>query len=206
MYSKRIREYTSYEVLRRRKGGPVDREARADAGKKLRALYLSLGMDLAGCAQFLQVSERTLHNWQSGRHVIPFAVMKLLRLLNRSELPGPTWAGWFFVGGKLVSPEGRTFVGTDASWWGLLVRQAAMFRECYARESIRQRLERVEVAERRSAGDGVDSGRAPAAGPGGAPLAGGWPGTARSAGPNLFQSHIATEHDCSVEQRERAHA
>lgn len=45
-------------------------------------MYVSLGMDLAACAQFLQGSQRTLHNWQSGRHVIPFAVYKLLGLLN----------------------------------------------------------------------------------------------------------------------------
>jgi hypothetical protein len=45
------------------------------------------------------------------------------------ELPGDSWAGWCFHGGKLWTPEGRSFVGTDASWWSLLVRRAAMFDE-----------------------------------------------------------------------------
>lgn len=78
-------------------------------------------------ANYLQVSERTLHNWESGRHVIPFAVYKLLRLLSGMDLPGPSWEGWHFSGGKLYTPEGHSFTGKDGSWWSLLVRRAAMF-------------------------------------------------------------------------------
>ena len=167
---------------RRRKGGPIDLDSRLDAGRKLRAMYLSLDMDLAACAQFLQVSQRTLHNWQSGRHVIPFAVYKLLRLLNRMDLPGPTWAGWYFVAGKLVSPEGRTFEGTDSSWWSLLIRQAAMFRTGYARAALFERATKAQGDERRPGAQGsaarVDGGRRSA--PGSAAI-----GAARSAGPNV---------------------
>ncbi len=90
-------------------------------------MYRNLGLDLPGCAKLLHVTERTLHNWESGKHDIPFAAYKLLRLLNRMELPGDSWAGWCFHGGKLWTPEGRSFVGTDGSWWSVLVRRAAMF-------------------------------------------------------------------------------
>ena len=96
-------------------------------------MYRSLGLDLAGCAKFLHVTERTLHNWESGKHDIPYATYKLLRLMNGLELPGQSWAGWEFRGGKLWSPEGRSFEGTDGSWWSLLVRQAHGFRELMAR-------------------------------------------------------------------------
>lgn len=92
-------------------------------------MYQSLGLDLSGCAQLLHVSERTLHNWACGKHDIPYATYRLLRLLNRMELPGQTWQGWSFHGHKLISPEGHVFVGTDSAWWGLLVRRAAMFGE-----------------------------------------------------------------------------
>ncbi|MGE8441828.1 MAG: DUF3653 domain-containing protein [Comamonas testosteroni] len=27
------------------------------------------------------------------------------------ELPGKAWQGWCFAGGKLISPEGRSFEG-----------------------------------------------------------------------------------------------
>jgi hypothetical protein len=94
---------------------------------RFKAMYQSLGMDLAACAKYLHVTERTLHNWLSGKHDIPFAAYKLLRLLNRMDLPGQAWDGWCFSNGKLWSPEGRSFDPVDASWWGLLVRRAHAF-------------------------------------------------------------------------------
>lgn len=106
---------------------------RLDLARKFKAMYRSLGMDLSECAKFLHVTERTLHNWESGKHDIPYATFKLLRLMNGLELPGKTWAGWEFQGGKLWSPEGRSFEGTDGSWWSLLVRQAHGFRELLVR-------------------------------------------------------------------------
>lgn len=45
-------------------------------------MYQSLGLDLPGCAQLLHVSERTLHNWACGKHDIPYATYRLLRLLK----------------------------------------------------------------------------------------------------------------------------
>jgi hypothetical protein len=92
-------------------------------------MYRNLGMDRVSCADFLHVNLRTLHNWESGKHDIPFATYKLLRLLNRMELPGKAWEGWCFHHGTLYSPEGHPFVGTDSSWWSLLIRRAAMFSE-----------------------------------------------------------------------------
>ncbi|WP_440112175.1 VC1465 family Xer recombination activation factor [Acidovorax sp. BL-A-41-H1] len=90
-------------------------------------MYRNLGWDQAACAKNLHITRRTLHNWESGRHDIPYTAYRLLRLLNRMELPGESWSGWCFHGGVLYSPEGRGFVGTDGSWWSLLVRRAAMF-------------------------------------------------------------------------------
>jgi len=51
-------------------------------------------------------------------------VFRLLRLERRLDLPGPHWAGWYFSRGALVTPEGRSIEGYEASWWSLLVRQA----------------------------------------------------------------------------------
>lgn len=106
-----------------------DPETRAQLAFRFRAMYRSLGLDLEGCAKLLHVTERTLHNWQSGKHDIPYSAYRLLRLLNRMELPGASWSGWCFHGGKLWSPEGHGFAGTDGSWWSLLIRQARFFPE-----------------------------------------------------------------------------
>ena len=78
-------------------------------------MHRSLGLDLEGCAKLLHATERTLHNWQSGKHDIPYSACRLWRLLNRIELPGPSWDGWCFVGGVLYTPEGRPITGKDGS-------------------------------------------------------------------------------------------
>ena len=96
-------------------------------------MYRNLGLDLSGCAKLLHVTERTLHNWESGKHDIPYATFKLLRLLNGMELPGESWRGWSFRGDKLRSPEGHLIAGTDGAWWSLLVRQARYFGPLQAR-------------------------------------------------------------------------
>ena len=43
-------------------------------------MYRSLGWSRADCAKFLHVTERCVHNWEAGRHAIPFAAFKLLRI------------------------------------------------------------------------------------------------------------------------------
>lgn len=100
------------------------RQTRIEQGRKLRAMYRSLGLSRAQCAQFLHVSLRTLHNWESGTHAIPFAAFKLLRIHCHMELPGAAWRGWSLSRGKLCTPEGHELDPRDAAWWSLLVRRA----------------------------------------------------------------------------------
>lgn len=127
-----------------------DPQTRAQLALRFRAMYQSLGLDLPGCAKLLHVTERTLHNWMSGKHDIPYTAYRLLRLLNRMELPGQTWDGWCFYGGKLWSPEGRSFTGTEAAWWSLLVRRASMFSKHQRRKdgSSAARTDTAAQAER----------------------------------------------------------
>ena len=96
------------------------------------------GLKVHQVAQALQVTERTVYAWFSGKTAVPYAAYKLLRILNRFELPG--WPGWHMHSGKLWTPEGFGFDPTDGSWWSLLVRQARGFRGQYERAN---RLERV---------------------------------------------------------------
>jgi transcriptional regulator with XRE-family HTH domain len=156
-------------------------------GQRLRSMYRNLGMQRPDAAKFLQVSERTLHNWESGRHVIPFAVYKLLRLLNRMDLPGPDWDGWYFQANKLCSPEGRSFAATDASWLSLLVRRAGMFGRLYA-DNVRLRSMAMgaERPDRETSASGLSGTAREAACP--EPTA----GAARSAGLDLSIRHFGT--------------
>jgi hypothetical protein len=100
---------------------------------RFRALLAHLGLSHPEAAKLLHVSLRTLQNWLSGHHAVPYTAYKLLRLMRYMELPGPSWAGWHFSQGQLVTPEGRTISGKDGAWWSLLVRQAHGFGELYKR-------------------------------------------------------------------------
>jgi DNA-binding XRE family transcriptional regulator len=95
-----------------------------EQGRKLRALYRSLGYSRAGCAKFLHISERCLRNWETGRHRVPYATLRLLRITCYMELPGKDWQGWHLGAGKLWTPEGHGLDPHDAQWWSLLSRRA----------------------------------------------------------------------------------
>ena len=56
---------------------PADR---AEHARRFRALLADLGLKHPDAAQMLHVSLRTLHNWLSGRHEVPYAAYQLLRL------------------------------------------------------------------------------------------------------------------------------
>lgn len=197
--------YTSYLLKQRGKHRRFDPDTRTELAFRFKALYRNLGLDLAGCAKLLHVTERTLHNWDSGKHDIPYSAYRLLRLLNRMELPGESWSGWCFHSGKLWTPEGRSFVGTDGSWWSLLVRRAACFDTMFKRSGQFEQALMALAAERRDgdvaslrAADVAGSAASREAGPvGGGPACGEVPagaGERREAPePNLLIVHFPTQ-------------
>lgn len=91
---------------------------------RLSALLAEQGLSHPEAAQLLHVSLRTLQNWLSGKHQIPYMAFKLLRLLRYTELPGKGWHGWHFSRGLLVTPEGRTISPQESAWWSLMVRKS----------------------------------------------------------------------------------
>lgn len=129
----------------RRRRPASNPQTRQEQGQRFRALYASLGFKAADVAQLLQVTERSVHNWVSGAVPVPYMAIKLLRLMLRYELPGKDWDGWHLSAGKLYTPEGFELNPHDFTWWGLLVRRAAMFSVCY------RGLNHLRVAGRGSA-------------------------------------------------------
>ena len=75
-------------------------------------MYRSLGGSRADCAKHLHVTERCLRNREAGRHAIPFAAFRLLRISCYMELPGKDWDGWHLGAGKLWTPERRGLTRT----------------------------------------------------------------------------------------------
>ena len=102
----------------------------------------------------LHVSLRTVHNWFSGRHQVPYIAYKLLRLLRYMELPGKSWEGWHFTRGMLVTPEGRTISGKDGSWWSLLVRQSRCYVDLAAKNQATQKKAVEHAKGSHASGDG----------------------------------------------------
>ncbi|WP_283957798.1 VC1465 family Xer recombination activation factor [Variovorax sp. 3P27G3] len=159
---------------------------RAAIAARFKVLCLDAGLKVPDVAQTLQVTERTVYAWFSGKTAVPYSAYKLLRILNRFELPG--WPGWHMHSGKLWTPEGFAFDPTDGAWWSLLVRQARAFKVVYGRLTSLE----VQLGEARAAQDkelATQDGAAGAApGPAKAKLDG-----RRAAPPNLFLKHFRTQ-------------
>lgn len=158
---------------------------RAAIAARFKVLCLDAGLKVPDVARTLQVTERTVYAWFSGKTAVPYSAYRLLRILNRFELPG--WPGWHMHSGKLWSPEGFGFDPTDGAWWALLVRQARSFRILYARGS-REAMGAAGRPEPDAA-----SGRAASGGPA-APGQAGEAAGRRAAPPNLFLKHFRTRN------------
>ena len=99
------------------------------AGDRFRIARQDCWLTLPQAAKVLQVTERTLHNWEAGTCRVPYAAYKLMRLMAGGNLKHlcPTWDGWTLQRGKLISPEGRQFAPGDMAWLSLLVARARLF-------------------------------------------------------------------------------
>lgn len=134
-----------------------NQQTRSMLSLRFKSMICQLGLTNESAAQFLRVSPRTLHNWLTCKHDIPYTAYRLLRMSLYQDLP-PPWTGWSFSAGQLWSPEGHGFKPTDSSWWSLLVRQARSCGHVY-RENVRLRHalcagslpQRSEASERREA-------------------------------------------------------
>lgn len=114
---------------KRARGATNSKQIRQMLGERFRSARRNCWLTVPQAAQMLQVTQRTVHNWESGATRPPFAAYKLMRLLASGDLGlmCSKWDGWLLHRGKLVSPEGREFTPGDSSWWSLLVLRARMF-------------------------------------------------------------------------------
>ncbi|OHE83346.1 MAG: hypothetical protein A2579_00565 [Lysobacterales bacterium RIFOXYD1_FULL_69_11] len=92
-------------------------------------LRLSHGWSIERAADLLQVTERTVRNWESGTARCPYAAFKLLRIVAGRKLLGDAFGDAYVVGDVLISNEGHRFPAADLAWWSLLFRQAQAFRD-----------------------------------------------------------------------------
>lgn len=102
---------------------------RLDRARRFRQDRSQLQLTHQSCSKLLQVSVRTIQNWEAGRTRIPHASFKLLRMFASGRyLASNAWTNFHVRGDVLHTPEGHTFPAADLAWWSLAIRQAEAFR------------------------------------------------------------------------------
>lgn len=67
------------------------------------------GLTRHAAAVALDVTARTIQNWETGGARIPWMAFRMLRILQGYALPGKDWEGWTVRGRELISPTGYSF-------------------------------------------------------------------------------------------------
>ena len=96
------------------------------------------GLTRKEAAKALDVTPRTIQNWETAGARIPWMAYRMLRILRGYALPGVSWEGWTISNHQLVSPNGRSF---DAVWLEnseYVFAQARLWRQMYARSGLQK--------------------------------------------------------------------
>lgn len=111
---------------------PLPRSRRWVDPQDFRDLRIQSRLTRRQAADQLDVTPRTIQNWETGGARIPWMAYRMLRILRGFALPGQQWDGWQVRDGFLISPEGRFM---DASYLGnfeMVFAQARLWRQMYA--------------------------------------------------------------------------
>lgn len=90
------------------------------------------GMTRKEAAQALDVTPRTIQNWETGGASIPWMAYRMLRILRGFALPGVFWDGWTVRGRELFAPNGRSFDARLLESMEVVFSQARLWRQMYA--------------------------------------------------------------------------
>lgn len=93
------------------------------------------GLTMVQAAEMLDVTTRTLRNWESGTTRLPYMAMRLMRVMGGYELVGKKWDGWSFWRGALWTPEGRRFEEHELRYVSTYIALARTFLKAKAQTS-----------------------------------------------------------------------
>ena len=88
-------------------------------------------------ADLLDVTVRTIQNWETGGARIPWLAYRMLRILSGCALPGKAWEGWTVHGERLYAPNGRWFDANLLEQVERVYAMARLWREDYAKRQHR---------------------------------------------------------------------
>jgi DNA-binding XRE family transcriptional regulator len=101
------------------------------------------GLTRLEAAKHLDVTKRTIQNWETGGARIPWMAYRMLRILRGYALPGVHWEGWKVYSHNLISPSGRIFDAASLDYLELVFSQARLWRQMYSRSGVQKTVSTV---------------------------------------------------------------
>lgn len=90
------------------------------------------GLTRLQAAEELNVTVRTIQNWETGGARIPWMAYRMLRILRGYALPGVSWDNWEIRGHQLFTPAGRAFDAGSLQYLEMVFSQAKLWRQMYS--------------------------------------------------------------------------
>src|SRR5574340_430698 len=94
-------------------------------------------------AAALDVTPRTVQNWETGGARIPWLAYRMLRILRGCALPGEAWEGWTLSGDTLHAPNGRHFTAGELQHLEQVFGMARLWRQMYTRKAAEETASKV---------------------------------------------------------------
>lgn len=98
-----------------------------------RELRLAVGLSRAVCADFLNISTRTLARWENAGGAPEWALTRLYQRAYGFPLEHKEWRGWRFFRGQLVSPDGLTYTPGELRAWQIKQQELDALRRQFRR-------------------------------------------------------------------------
>ena len=95
-------------------------------------------------AKALDVTPRTIQNWETGGARIPWMAFRMLRILRGYALPGVHWEGWAVCKDRLYAPNGRWYDANSLEQIEQVFAMARLWRQDYAKRCIESRLKSLK--------------------------------------------------------------
>jgi DNA-binding XRE family transcriptional regulator len=102
-------------------------------------------------ADVLDVTVRTIQNWETSGARIPWMAYRMLRILSGYALPGKAWEGWTVCGDRLYAPNGRWYEANSMEQIEQVFAMARLWRQDYASRRNPPSFVVLSFPDRRSA-------------------------------------------------------
>lgn len=96
------------------------------------------GLTRQQAAKALDVTARTIQNWETGGARIPWMAYRMLRILCGYSLPGIEWEGWTLRGDTLCAPNRRYFTAGELLYLEQVFAMSRLWRQMYARSGVQK--------------------------------------------------------------------